>query len=791
MQPIKRIAAIALVILSTLSLNAQEWMKRIPNKPTDQLTVKDFQAAFESYYKENPVDLSKDKLSPTFNYEGKAEKIKYDIEQYKMFKRWEWFTEPRTFPTGQWEAEKVMNARKAIPEADQMLLQKSMQKNPLKAREDAQGNVVDAPIIWSPMGPSDAVGGTNLGRINCIEFVKGSRTAYVGAPDGGIWKSYNTGISWFPIFDQQPTISIADIAIDPNDTNTIYAATSDAFGYTFEPFRFWGGTYSVGVMKSTDGGNTWANTGLLWTVDQNRTIRRLVSHPTSSKVLLAATSDGLYRTTDLGATWTQVLAASTYDVEFNKSNGSIVYATTTQVLKSTNTGATFTALTAGCAGARYNIEVAKSDPNILYTLCTDGTVQRSNNAGATWVTTTPPGAFLFGYYDNVLAVSPSDSNTVFVAGLNMRKSTDGGASWTVVPTAGHVDNHCIEFFQNSNTNIYCGNDGGLFQTTSGGAVWGSKNKGLAITQFYRFGICRNDPNVMNCGAQDNGNMQYNTGVWSNITNADGMENFIDWSTCKIMYAATQSGSLNRSTNGGASFTNINTPGGGAWVTPWQQSPLRASTIYAATNRVYKSINRGTNWADISGALQGIGTYNELKVAPSDTNFIYAGNFSKLYVTVNGGSSWINITAGLPVATNSISYITVSNTNPKMAFVTLSGFTAGEKVYLTDDAGATWKNISGTLPNIPINCIEFEDNPALKYALYIGTDASVYYLNNTLTDWVPYKAGMPNVIVNELEIHYKAGIIRAASFGRGMWEAKLQPIDALAPFGPKVSSKPKP
>lgn len=198
----------------------------------------------------------------------------------------------------------------------------------------------------------------------------------------------------------------------------------------------------------------------------------------------------MHRTVDGGATWTQLWATSTYDVEFQRDNGHIVYATTTNVLKSTDAGVSFSPLSTTCAGARHNIEVARSNPNVLYTLCTNGTVQKSTNAGASWVTVTAPGVTLYGYYDNVLAVSPINEKIVYVAGFDMKRSTDGGTTWASVPTAGHPDNHVIKFSPGSSTSILVGNDGGLFKTTNGGSTWSSLNKGLAIMQFYRLGISK-------------------------------------------------------------------------------------------------------------------------------------------------------------------------------------------------------------------------------------------------------------------------------------------------------------
>ena len=763
------IAALAAFCFVAPPALAQRWMAQLPKKPEAELTFKDYQQAFEAYYKANPVDLKQDKVKPVFQFQGaQEEQIRVAIEEHKMFKRLEWYTEPRVYPSGRWDFEKIDAVRASLGTDDDKLVMKQAASNPLNVKIQA-GKIIWPFPFWKRLGPSDAVGATNMGRVNCIEFdPTNSKIIYIGAPDGGVWKSTDSGATWAPKFDSQPTLSIADIAIDKSNPKIIYAATSDAFGYSAP---FWGGTYSVGVRKSIDGGNTWSATGLTWTVGQNRTIRRLVIHPANGKILLAATSNGLYRTADAGATWNQIWATSTFDAEFQQNDGNIAYATTSQVLKSVNAGASFSPVPASCVGSRYNIEIARSNPKVLYTLCTNGTVQKSVDAGTTWSPVTAPGVTLYGYYDNVLAVSPVSDKVVYVAGFNMKRSTDGGTTWSSVPTAGHVDNHCLEFLPGSSATILCGNDGGLFRTANSGTTWASLNKGLAISQFYRLGISKTNASIMICGAQDNGNMKFNAGAFTNITNADGMEGFIDWSNPNVIYAGIQYGGFYRSTNGGASFTNISTPGGGAWVSPWCQDPAVANTIYAGTDKVYKSANQGTAWASIGGPLAGIFQFTVLKVAPSNAKVIYAGSGTKLYRTTDGGGSWTDITAGLPVASNYLMEVAVHATDPNTAYVTFSGYNAGQKVYKTSNGGGAWSNISGSLPNMPANAIVHQKG-ALN-GLYVGTDAGVYYRNDILSDWIPYKWGLPNVIVDELEIHYGTKTIRAATYGRGMWEARLK------------------
>jgi photosystem II stability/assembly factor-like uncharacterized protein len=739
---------------------AQQWLSQLPQSERQEPTINNLRQAFDRFYRERPVDLKQDKLRPTVRFkQGREEKERLDVEDYKMFRRWEWLVEPRAYPSGRLDLGQIATFRAQVKSID----------DELDAKRVAQGPQAPPQPTWKPLGPSDAVGGTNMGRVDCIAFdPNNAKIIYLCAADGGVWKSTDAGATWSPKFDSQPTLSTGDIAIDPTNTNIVYVATSDSFGYGIP---FWGGTYSVGVMKSTDGGNTWAPTGLTWTVSQNRTIRRLVINPTNPKVLLAATSAGLYRTEDAGAHWKITVPASTYDVEFQHNDGKIAYATTSQVLKSTDEGASFNPLDAACAGARYSIEIARSNPKVLYTLCANGTVQKSVDAGASWTVTTAPGVTLYGYYDTVLAVSPVSEKIVYVAGFNIKRSTDGGNTWGVVPVAGHPDNHTIRFLPGSSSTLFSGNDGGLFASNNSGATWTSLNKGLAITQFYRVGISKTDPKIMVAGAQDNGNIKYVSGTFTNITNADGMQGFIDWSNSNVIYAGIQYGALYRSTNGGAAFTNISTPASGAWLTPWCQDPMVAKTIYAGTDKVYKSVDQGTTWAPVSGALTGVPLVTVLKVAPKP-EIIYAGNGSKLYRTTNGGGSWTDVTAGLPVATNFLTSVAINETNLDIVYATFSGYVAGEKVYRSTNGGGTWVNFSDMLPNMPVNTIAYEKSAS--NALYIGTDAGVYYRNDTLSQWIPYKSGLPNVIVDDLQIHYGTKTITAATYGRGIWQTQLQP-----------------
>lgn len=754
------VSSILFSLVTTSPVFGQQWLNEIPQDKRAQPTVNDLRQAFDAFYKEHPAKAELNRPAAEFRFEKKRpDKDTRATEEINMFRRWEWLVRPRSYPSGRLDLEQIAGLRAEVKEGDVRLSAAQTAASPL-----AQMSVVPR---WTQLGPSDAVGGTNMGRVNCIEFdPKNTNTIYLCAADGGVWKSTNGGASWYPIFDQELSLSVGDVAIDPNASNILYVATSNSFGYGIP---FWGGTYSVGIIKSTDGGLSWSPTGLSWTVGENRTIRRLVVHPSDGNILLAATSAGVYRTNNGGKTWLQVVPDSAFDVEFDQS-GSTAYATTNQVLKSVDAGATYTALNAPCSSSRYNIKIAKSNPKVLYSLCADGALKKSTDSGSTWSTVSSSGVTLYGYYDDVLAVSPVNPNTVYVAGFDIKRSSDGGATWTSEQVAGHVDNHVIKFFPGSNTTIFSGNDGGIFKSTNGGATWNSLNKGLAISQIYRIGTGRTNPNIIVAGVQDNGNMKYASGAFTSITDADGMQSFIDWSNADVIYAGIQNGGFYRSTNGGAYFTGVSTPTEGAWLSPWCQDPSVATTIYAGTDRVYKSLNQGTTWAAISDALDGVGNFSILKVAPNNAKVIYAGSGAKLYRTVNGGAPWVDITEALPVESNFLTDIAISDANPDIAYATFSGYNAGEKVYKTVDGGAKWTNVSGSLPNMPIDTIVYQHST--NNMIYIGTDAGVYFIHDGMPSWTPYKLGLPNVIVDDLQIDYAGRKIRAATYGRGIWEAPL-------------------
>ncbi|MBM4167191.1 MAG: hypothetical protein FJ218_09790, partial [Ignavibacteria bacterium] len=735
----------ALTIFGFTIINAQPWTKNLREGETNFYKI---QEEFNNYW------------------EGKTPGRSVG---WKQFKRWEWFWEQRVFPTGNFPASDILRTR----------MEEYYRTFPQQKNVNANWTLIGPSVIPANEG--------GVGRINCVVIHPANTSnIWIGSASGGLWRSNDGGSSWTTNTDMLGSLGITSIIYDPTNPNTMYIATGDGDA---------GDTYSIGVLKSTDGGNTWNTTGLNWTTSQTRTISKLVSHPTDGNIILAATSVGIYRTTNAGSSWTNILSGNFKDLEVNPTDATIWYAARNNygVYKSTNTGSSFTQLTTGLPTSgfgRVAVSIANSTPSTIYALYVNSAsgfygLYKTTDAGTNWTqqSTTPnilswdgTGTDGQGWYDLVLDTDPTNATVIYVGGINMYKSTTSGTSWTKithwysgtgVPYI-HADQHGFCFLPGNNNTIFVGNDGGIFKSTNGGTAWTDLSNGLSITQFYKLGASATNANRIYGGAQDNGTDRYLSGAWRRIIGGDGMETLIDYSNENIGYGELYYGAIRRTTNGGTSFTSI-TSGiseNGGWVTPYIINPVNPYSLYLGTTKVYKTMNRGDSWTAISSSLTG-STLIALAIAPTDTNTIYAATSSSLYKTTNNGGNWTSISTGLPGA--SITYLAVHPTSSTTLFVTFSGY-GSSKVYKTTNGGTSWENISTGLPSIPTNCIAV--HPQNGSELFVGTDVGAYHSSNGGTSWELFSTGLPNVIVSELEIHLGTSKLRAATYGRGIWETSI-------------------
>ncbi len=767
-----KLSLLAGLAFAASSINAQQWVQKMhdPN-----VSFYDVQQEFNTYWQNRPYE------------KGKG---------FKQFKRWEWFMEPRVYPSG----------NKAVISQTWDNYQTYINQN-TQARNVYNGVNVPQSSTWTAVGPNGVSSGGGAGRLNIVRFVPGNaNTMFTGGPASGLWKSTTGGTGWTTNTNNLGVLGVSDIAIDPVNTNNMYLATGDGDAND---------TWSIGILKSTDGGTTWNTTGLSYNVNQNRLVRRILINSTNPQILIAGTSVGILRSTDGGATWAATsITASIRDMEYKPGDPNTVYASGTRFYKSTDGGATWTTIATGLpantAIDRLAIAVTAADPTIIYAVAGNATdngfygLYKSTNSGTsfTQVTVSSPTNLLGwsnagtdaggqSWYDLAIAASPTNASEVVVGGVNVWRSTNGGTSftlygyWTGSPYI-HADIHDLIYDASGALWGCC--DGGIFKRAAGATSWTDLSNPMNIAQPYRIGLSGSNANLMITGHQDNGTNRYNGTAWSSVMGGDGMDCFIDRTNNNVMYGEQYNGSLNRSTNGGASWTAITTglTGTGAWMTPWHQDPSVANTIYVGYQQLFKSTNQGTNWTQTTGTMTGTSTIVEFAIAPSNNQVIYVIKGNVLFKTTNGGGAWTNITGTLPTASAQMTNLVIDPTDPTNVWVTFSGYSAANKIFVTTNGGTSWTNISTGLPNLPVNCGVYQANT--QDGIYVGCDVGVYYRDNTTGNWAAYNTSLPNVPISDLEIYTPTLKLRAATYGRGVWEVDAINPGNLAPVAAFTSNR---
>ncbi len=785
----KKITKLFLMLVFLLSFQmsfSQPWMKKVTS---EKPTFMEIQTAFYDYWKDRPIEKG---------------------QGYKPFKRWEWYWESRLLPNGNFPSPSIT--------------WDEFNKYYSQSNTSEQRNI-QSTANWTSSGPSSSPGGIGgLGRINCMAFhPTDPNTFWVGTPAGGLWKTTNGGTSWTTNTDYFPVLGVSDIAVHPTNANILYLATGDGDLGSLSALTGGsdGDTKSIGILKTTDGGATWYTTGLNWNVTDRKLIRRLLINPINPQILIAAASDGIWRTTDGGATWFNTQSGYFMDLEYKPGDPTIVFATTynnngnAKIFRSTDSGSTWNLISTLVDVGRINLAVTPNAPNLVDALCSNisqglAGLWYSSNSGASFsqyfISTNSnnylhgsynaSGAGGQGYYDLAYAINPNNYNDIWLGGINTWNSTNGGSNWFIknfwanttiqnpnnVPVV-HADKHFIAFHPLVPGTMFECNDGGLYKTTNNGSTWTDLTNGMQISQMYRIGVSQSQSNSgVICGLQDNG-IKIKTTNWADVPiGGDGMECLVDGAT-STAFASHQYGKFFRldlaitdiSNNIPLLTVEKNSEGkpNGSWVTPLIMHPSNTSTLYAGYKRVYKTTNKGDTWTAISSGI--LDSNNEdirfMAIAPSNPNIIYASTLRKLFATTNGGTSWSQIST-LTITDNyaNISNIAVDPSNPDKVFITVSGYSAGNKVWMRPSIGGTWINYSGNLPNVPVNCIVYQNGS--NEGLYVGTDIGVFYTDGTMNTWIPYQTGLPNVVVTDLEISYYDNKLWAGTFGRGLWNTNL-------------------
>jgi photosystem II stability/assembly factor-like uncharacterized protein len=732
----------------------------------------------------------------------------------------EWFVAQRAGPGGQLEAQNFVRATdQARAVRGEVRIAGFGQSWELTGPTNVGGRIVD--LVVDPIEPN---------------------TIYVAAATGGVWKNtdglFTMEKTWPDDFAQ--AMGALGVASD----GTLWAGTG-------EPNN--GGGSLVfggnGVYRSTDGGATWKNRGL----KQSGTIGRIVVHPTNPDTIYVAAAGslfnpggdrGIYRSTNGGNSWRLVLAPENgfsggIDLAIDPSNPDRIFAAMWQrrrepdlrtyggvgsgLWRSDDGGDTWerlenvtslspgdeTGLTRSDTLGRIGVALAPNNPNRVYVITTatfgqDKGFYVSNDGGDSFQAQTRPGSQGgFGWWFGRIWVDPVNADHLFAAGVSLRRSLDGGATWS--SSGGiHVDQHAMAWSPHVANRIYLGNDGGTYVSDMNG-LSGSWRQAVyePYTQFYSVDVGEQFPERLTGGSQDNGCLRSwdfptspgDPNNWNSFGCGDGEYTLMDPSNNGIFYGCSQYGSCIRRYDGPdpAPVTNRTISNGTVserrnWLTPVVLDPNNPAIVYYGGNVMNKSTDRGDTWTrisppevDLTGTFEpgredpiyvNYGTITTISVSKTAPDTIYLGtDTGRLWKTEDGGATWVEfVDKGLPKRW--VTRVAVDPEDSTTAWATFSGFRNGEdaaNVYVTSDGGETWRNVSGNLPNAPVNDIVIDRN---RGTVYVGTDVGVFHLKNGKKNWHAIGTGLPLAPVLDIRLHDASSTLVASTFGRSMWKLDI-------------------
>lgn len=701
------------------------------------------------------------------------------------------------------------------------------------------------------------------GRYVDLAVVKQDPTIiYAATGSGGLWKSYDNALTWKPIFDHESVISIGDVTVAPSDSNIVWVGTGEANN---SRSTYWGD----GVYKSTDAGTTWTNMGLPESQHIGRIIPHPTN---TDIVYVAALGHlysenperGLYRTTDGGESWEKVLDITVrgknigaVDVVMHPENPDILLAATydkvrrawtfnpggpgSGIYKSTDGGDNWEKLEDGLPGGmlgRIGLAFAPSNPDVLYANIenvnipdmsdedryadlkagrpSEGDVigdqiYRSDDLGESWYLTHPEDVNVGGgpaYYYQQVRVDPTDEDHVYVLGVRMWETKDGGKTWDR-PFSFGGDNHAMWIDPENPRHLILGYDHGMGYTYDAGKNWYHPDD-IPLAQFYAVDYDMSYPYNVYGGLQDNGSAKgpntkrdgspIRMEDWKRVGGGDGMYNIVDKSNNRYLYNESQFGPLVRldqvtGERSSIAYRNIDQTMRWNWNSPILISPHNSDVIYHGGNKVVKSTYRGENWEVISPDLSNqdsskiVGTGNiqyatitTLDESPITPDELWAGtDDGNVWMSQDGGENWTKLNdriEGNPEYW--VSRVVASPNTPGTAYVTYTGYRRDDFrpfIYKTTDYGETWESIASNLPDESINVVrEDPDNPNV---LYLGTDMHVYVSMDGGQQWHRMKGDMPTNPVHDLKVHPREHELIVATHGRGIFITDISPLKEMS------------
>lgn len=683
---------------------------------------------------------------------------------------------------------------------------------------------------------------------------------YVAVGSGGVWKTINAGTTWKPIFDKYPSYSTGCITIDPNNPHTIWLGTGENVGGRHVAF-------GDGIYMSPDDGKSWKNMGL----KESQHISKIIVHPKNSDVLWVAVQGplwnaggerGLYKSTDGGVTWNKVLGDEEWtgvtDIMLDPRNPDWMYAATwdrhrtvaaymgggpgTGIHRSTDGGETWKKLSSGLPRSnmgKIGLAISPQQPDVIYAAIEldlkKGGVYRSSNRGASWnkMSSAVSGGTGPHYYQELYA-SPHQFDRLYLMDNRTQISDNGGKTFRRMDeSARHGDNHAMAFRMDDPDYLLFGTDGGVYESFDLGSTWRFMDN-MPITQYYKVAVDDQTPFYhIYGGTQDNGShggpsrTDNNHGIrnadWYKTMGADGHQSATEPGNPNIMYAETQEGGLHRIDRitgeqvyiqpqpaSGEDFERFN------WDAPIVVSPHSPSRLYFASQRVWRSENRGDSWTPISNdltrnqnrlelpimgkqqswdnpwdvyAMSNYNTITSIAESPLQAGLLYAGTDDGIIqVSEDGGENWRKTESsdlpGVP-STAFVNDIRADLHDVNTVYVALDNHKSGDfKPYLlkSTDRGNSWKSISSNMPEklLVWRVVQDHVKPELLFA---ATEFGIYVTVDGGEKWMQLKNGVPTISFRDITIQRRENDLVAASFGRGFFV-----LDDISPLREMTAEK---
>lgn len=667
---------------------------------------------------------------------------------------------------------------------------------------------------WNELGPAiiDNITGhysAGLGRIE--DFYVDPITPsliYLGSRSGGFWKSTNGGQNWTGgTTDFLFASGVNTMAVDPTNNQNIVINVQNSDN-----------NVSHGLYQSTNGGDTWFPTNFIPTntnfggLGSDFKVYKIVYHPTIPDLIFIGSNKGIFKSTDNLVTWTRIINTFQYgytdianitDIEFHPTDSNIIYITDSyywcdknKIYRSTNTGVSYT--------TSNNISIANGNPNTksLYLsvspdcadcvyVATNIGVWKSTNKGIDFTFKSEPESPFNSFPSNCdgFAVSDTDHTKMIYGYVDIASSADDGNAftyrtrWSLGNTNGagagnqnsfnistdyiHAD---LRVVKSVNGVFYVGTDGLFCKSSDNGVHWEILSDGLAIRENYKLGVSQSNSSKSISGSQDNGTSIKIENGWIEFYGADGMEGIIHPLNDDWMIGSSQFGGRVRTKDGGQSQDHITPNGAGNadWEAPIFYDPNNQMTIYDFRTSIAKSDNFGSNWT-IIGSPSFSGEIDEFAIAENNSNILIASNSEKIEKSIDAGVSWTNIQGTLP--DNTIKSIAFDPNNDDTIIVTYATYqNNNNKIFITTDGGVNWANITHNLGNMPIHSVVIDHTPAKN--IYLGAEIGVYTKPMSSNIWSLYNVDLPNTTIQELEIVYASNTLKAATWGRGLWEYSL-------------------